>query len=368
MSSFIKALLNFAHAVAPHKDRLWLEDMRYEAAFIPNKFSWGLSALGLALRWRLAQMFSHGPSRLAFTSVAVAAVATLLIVPNLNPKTKTTPASVAVPSPSIIAPEQTAAESETASSSYAEDASISRSAEAQTLPEENTAATDTDLALSQAQPPMLPNVSAPITDAEAVSGPIPPTVPTPQTQSSVEQDILAQASLDQITEPQNQATEPSNADDESILLGALPSPTTPAEASTNQQVDAEAATSSGLVELPASPEAAVPIDQNDIEAVIEGAIKQEEKKDETTLETLELASSSVSLKIIKEVTLEIRQGINASDKLLFSGMTQAGQTLVYTLPIYVQASDGTALEVYADEELRGNLGDGETIKVIQAAQ
>jgi hypothetical protein len=362
MNGFINALLNFAHAIAPRDTKLWLEDMRHEAEFIPNKLSWSLSALGMALRWRLTQIFTPAPSRLAFASLAVAAIATLLIVPNL--KNKTVPSSVTQSSPITPAPTVTAATPTTEISN--DNASVSRSAEAQILPAENDIAAATPG--PEAIPPTLPDTR---TNAEAVSGPVAPTVPTAQ---AITPNLsVGETTVQDDSAEANAATSESPgqmmADDTDSALDANQMTRPAASTDATKQltysepgvINSEAESTTQVSEIPAMAAES----QSDIESVIEGAIEQEQKKDE--LAVLSLTAPSVDLKIIKEVTLEIRQGTTASDPLLFSGTTQAGQTLVYTLPIYVAASDGAALEVYSNKTLEGFLGNSATIRVIQSA-
>jgi hypothetical protein len=98
---------------------------------------------------------------------------------------------------------------------------------------------------------------------------------------------------------------------------------------------------------------------DDIEAMIEAAVEREKK---LNVETMVVVSPFVNLKIVREVTLEVYQGTSTED-LLFDGTTKAGQTLVYGLPIYVKASDGEAIQVYADDEFRGVLG-GDAVEVV----
>jgi hypothetical protein len=110
---FAAVLLSAAHALAPAKDKLWIEDMRLEAAFIPGKARFALSALGLALKFRW-EVLKTRPVTLAFASVAVAAVATLLFVPRIFDNAPTNTASMSAPS------------SYETASEYAQDAAESR--------------------------------------------------------------------------------------------------------------------------------------------------------------------------------------------------------------------------------------------------
>ena len=85
------------------------------------------------------------------------------------------------------------------------------------------------------------------------------------------------------------------------------------------------------------------------------------------MDSLEVNVSSVSLKITKEVTLEVYQGTSVNDELLFSGTTQTA-TLGYDLPIFIKASDGSAIELYISEDSSIRLDDGEIEKIIKLAQ
>lgn len=83
MSPFASLLFSFAHAVAPRQDKIWIGDMRLEAAFVPNKLGFAFAALGLAFKFRFATLKLSRPAGIAFASVALAAVATFLVVPGL---------------------------------------------------------------------------------------------------------------------------------------------------------------------------------------------------------------------------------------------------------------------------------------------
>ena len=98
--------------------------------------------------------------------------------------------------------------------------------------------------------------------------------------------------------------------------------------------------------------------------MIEAAVQQE-KKDE--VEALEVNTSTIRLKITKEVTLSVYQGTSSSDELLFSGTTQTA-TLGYDLPIFIKASDGSAIELYISEDLSITLDTGEIEKIIKLAE
>jgi hypothetical protein len=78
-------------------------------------------------------------------------------------------------------------------------------------------------------------------------------------------------------------------------------------------------------------------------------------------------SPFVNLKIVGKVTLEVYEGTSA-EELLFNGTTKAGQTLVYDLPIYIKASHGQAVQVYADEQFRGLLGNDAVEVVITQSE
>ncbi len=100
MNPFISLLLTLAQALAPKADKLWLADMRLEAAFVPNKLRFALAALGLAFRFRFTSLRLNRPVGFAFGSVALAALA-ILFVPRLFSNntalyTQPTPASESV--------------------------------------------------------------------------------------------------------------------------------------------------------------------------------------------------------------------------------------------------------------------------------
>ena len=158
-----QALLNLAFSIAPRNERVWLEDMRYEAAFIENPLSWSLSALGLALRWRLAHILAT-PSQMAFASVAMAAIAAILILPTMT--NKVVPAN----STALSTPQSPTVTAESPDAYV--DPSLSRSAEAQAVPADNDAANYSEPLL-----PTLPEPSQAITEAE-LPEPIPPTLPS----------------------------------------------------------------------------------------------------------------------------------------------------------------------------------------------
>jgi hypothetical protein len=82
LSPLALLLLNLAQFVAPKDDKFWIGDMRLEAPFVPHKLQFAFSALGLAFKFRW-KVLKHRPATLAFASMAVAAVATLLFVPRI---------------------------------------------------------------------------------------------------------------------------------------------------------------------------------------------------------------------------------------------------------------------------------------------
>ena len=83
LSLLASLLLSLAHALAPKEDKFWIGDMRLEAPFVPNQFQFAFSALLLALKFRWKELRQNRPGTLAFASVTVAALATLLFVPRL---------------------------------------------------------------------------------------------------------------------------------------------------------------------------------------------------------------------------------------------------------------------------------------------
>lgn len=322
-----QTFLNLAFSITPHKDRVWLEDMRYEAAFIQHPLTWSLSALSLALRWRLAHILQT-PSQIAFASVTVAAIATMVIVPNLL-RSKTAPVTTALPS-------STAASQETAADAYI-DPSVSRYAEAQDVPAENPQA---DAGFSEPLPPTLPAATPAISDA-TLSEPVPPTLP-----SGAEFAPLSE-------------NPPETSED--IVLGAIESAQTNSSTETATASESEMPENEMGVSTP-SPDAAIESGETDIEAMIEAALEQDKE-----VRVLELNTSSVRLKINQEVTLEVYQGTSTSDKLLFSG-TSSNATLTYDLPIFIKTSDGSAIELIWGEGSSTTLGAGQSERLIQSAQ
>jgi hypothetical protein len=155
-----------------------------------------------------------------------------------------------------------------------------------------------------------------------------------------------------------------------VVLGAVPAPT---DGESDEESLAQATSQDSTAQEPLevipeavaadTPEASVnaPLsDQVDIEAIIDAAVGQQ--KDES--KALEVNATKISLKITKEVTLEIYQGTSESDELLFSGTTQSA-TLAYDLPIFIKADEGSAIELYLSKDSRITLDDGKIEKVIQ---
>ncbi len=357
MNVLAQTLLNLAFSIAPRQDRVWLEDMRYEAAFIENPLSWSFSALGLALRWRLAHILAT-PSQMAFASVAMAAVAAILILPNMT--SKVTPAnSVALPTPQ--SPTVTAESPDT----YI-DPSLSRSAEAQDVPAENGSA-----AYSEPLPPTLPAPSQAITEAELPEPiPIPPTLPStplaeaPTTPSDDRDVVLGDSQLETDEDVSEEEVSEEALSQEPIqeMTGMIPTDaaTTSTEAaSADTNATSAAPTSAETTIIESAPGSSS--DTATIEAMIEAAVQQE-KKDE--VEALEVNTSTVRLKITKEVTLLVYQGTSINDELLFSGTTQTAN-LGYDLPIFIKASDGSAIELYLSADSSITLDSGEIERIIK---
>jgi hypothetical protein len=166
-------LFSLAHALAPKADRLWIGDMRLEAAFVPNKLSFAFAALGLAFKFRFAALKLNRPVGIAFASFAVAAVATFLVVPNLFGSDGTTNAAMSG--------------NPTASYESVQDIAEERGYSAAAQDELPAAAQEdvvADAAQDTPEPPVTASVPAP-TDAEETA-PEPQQAAAPQSESAAE--------------------------------------------------------------------------------------------------------------------------------------------------------------------------------------
>ena len=263
MNPLAQALLNLAFSIAPRQNRVWLKDMRYEAAFIDNPLSWSLSALGLALRWRLAHIMAT-PTQMAFASVAMAAVAAILILPNMT--NKVAPANSAT----FAAPQ-----SPTITAESPDSASISRSAEP-SVPAENTES-PAEMGFSEPLPPTLPTPTT--TPESEVAEAVAPTLP---------------AAVPDIDDMAETATG-------SVALGDTPLSEVPATTAASQtatlaqeQVEQN---SFGLVPTDTAENTATESDaeSSDIEAMIEEALTQEKKDEVGSLRSKWILSRSMYL-------------------------------------------------------------------------
>ncbi len=257
MNPFALMMLNLACALAPKEGKVWLQDMRLEAAFVPDKLRFALAALGLALKFRFAAWKLNRPVGIAFASVAVAALATVLFVPRLMGNQNTSNAAMSLPVPSSESVQDIAAQR-----------GISADAQV-TVPAETETATQAEAETAQPQTQSQPGVIAEVQPTQTAepalesetfdqattqdgAGAVAETAPLEDTQT----DTLGQSQeADAVAEVQ--ATPEAAIDSATATLPATEDAETPSP-QTEAEIAARAETQDPAGEVAEAPLAAVP--------------------------------------------------------------------------------------------------------------
>ncbi len=341
MNPLILLLLNVAHAVAPKSDKLWLNDMRLEARFVQNKLRFALAALGLACKFRFTALRLNRPVGIAFASVALAALATFLVVPRLFVEDTTTAAMSPLPNTNYESVQDLA--EERGYSAAAQDAAEIE-AETQTAQAAIEPAT-TDTATTDTAQDVVAEAVEETTSLARVSPQA--EVPAESSDSSVAE---VPAPLATITPP-----EP--------LESAIPASPVPPPAETSP-VDAAATNSTDTLSQASPSEDAVLLDSEVSEATTEQSAT-------ATLPTLpepatpsvdaavistQVKGESVNIEVVADTLLTLYRDTNFSGSPRTHRYVTAGESFVANVPFSLYTNNAAAIKVTLDGESY-NLGE-----------
>jgi hypothetical protein len=328
MNPVASLLFYLAHAAAPKADKLWIGDMRLEAHFVPNQLRFALSALGLAFRFRLAALKLNRPVGIAFGSVALAALATVLVVPRLFTGGETTNAAM----------------TQTANASYesVEDLAQERgySAAAQDAAEVGEAVADEAVAMSQPQSVQMepaPQPASPAVAETEIQTGSPAELELSDSESPVEVPLdvpaTAEAPLEQ--EPLAQASEPQVPSQEV----AIPAPTATITASTGaaSEESDESSTTSSETAKPAPP-------------IVAKLPEPATPSVDTEVISTQVKNESVTIQVTGDALLTLYRDTNFSGSPRAHRYVIPGESFIANAPFSLYTNNAGAITVTVDGE------------------
>jgi hypothetical protein len=334
LSPLAAMLLSVAHAIAPNKDKLWLEDMQLEAAFVPNKLRFAFSALKLALSFRWKTLKHNRPAALAFTSVALAALATLLFVPRLFVNQPTT--NVAMTAPDTY---------ET-TSEYLEDAAAERGITAEAQAGGPAAEAPTQDAVAEAGP----EVQEPI----ATVSPPAAITPAPQLEPRAEAAEPTDTSGEEASGDINQeslALEPAIPDEATVPIETtVPIEATAPSASSEPTPDAAAQADEAMSNSVATiAEAANPSnEENEAQAKQRNIPAPPTPSADTVVLSTQVRNPTVTLEAKESALLTIYSGSDFAGNPRIHRYLEPGEVLTLTIPFSLYTNNAAALSVTVD--------------------
>jgi hypothetical protein len=333
LSPIAALLLKAAHAIAPKQDKVWLEDMRLEAPFVPNQLSFALAGLKLAFAFRMGTWRLNTPLGITFASFALAALAALLFVPRVFLNQPATNATMSMPA-------SEAASSSESVQDIATERGISADAQQVVPPAPNAAITS----LPE------PQVEAATPEAQGTLQATDPAQVVPQTASDAaevpqdpEQESLAQAANDvpeplaAVPVPLPTPTSASNATDQ---LDETSGPTSPAES-------AATATSSST-EVPASPEPIPDVATAKQPATASVPTPTTPSANSTVL-TTQVKEVSVKLEVVTDAFLTVYNGSDFSGTPRVNRQVTSRESFTFNVPFSLYIDKASALRVTADD-------------------
>jgi hypothetical protein len=354
MTPLASLLLNLAYAVAPKQDKVWLNDMRLEAPFVAGKLRFAFAALGLAFKFRFTTLKLNRPMGIAFASVAVAALATILFVPRFMLQQDTTNATMSsLP---------------TTASEAAQDIALERgySAEAQDglfeAPPTQAEVPPADGVLDQAQAPALPAAEPQNTDLARVSPDQEETTATTQSAEATVAEVpppaaaapvepLAQEPLAPVPSPQATTPAITSATGASVEEGEA-SPDAPATDSAYlPETDAmkpdgvlESATTQG--NTPTSPATQ---DSSEAASAKQPAIPAPATPsvDTQVISTL-VRGESVVIEVEADALLTMYRDTNFSGSPRINRYVTQGETFTANVPFSLYTDNAAAIKITAD--------------------
>jgi hypothetical protein len=364
LSPLALLLLSLARFIAPKNDKLWIGDMRLEAAFVPDKLRFALSALGLALKFRWEAIRQNRTATLAFASTALAALAVLLFVPRMFNNPSKTNAAMSAPS------------SYEGTSEYLEQAAVDRgiSADAQ------EAAPAAEAPAPQTTAPTQDAVAeAPLTVQEPLAN-IAPTdvVPTPSgdgTVAEVPPAPNASEPLAAVPPPAaiNPAPDPQSTDTASVTLNqepmaAVPAPTeesadatlltdsssessietTSSESESGDATVAEAANSSSNQAASDTLSGASELDETSARTKLTVIPAPITPSTDTVVLSTQVRGDSVVLESTGEALLTLYRNSDFAGSPRIHRYLEAGETLTFGIPFSLYTNDASAITVTVD--------------------
>jgi hypothetical protein len=378
LSPLASLLLSLAHWVAPKDDKVWIGDMRLEAVFVPNKLQFALSALGLALRFRWG-VLKHRPATLAFASMAVAAVATLLFVPRMlnNPPTANGAMSPVTNSDSYeatseylqdaaaergVTADAQAAQPEEAVTEAAVPQTLETAAQANTTPAAEAAAGD-----AAAEVPATPQ--EPLAPADQVqtqlgndAGAEVPAVPNPPEALEVvppsaaitsSEPTTAESTTDTVAttlsqEPTAAMPAPTEQGGDTPVAAESEAPTDTTSESSTATVGEAASSSSNQATTPSTSSAASELDETSTHARLAPIPAPLTPSADTIVLSTQVRGDSVTLESTGTALLTIYRNSDFAGSPRIHRYLEAGETLIFGIPFSLYTDDASAITVTVD--------------------
>jgi hypothetical protein len=352
LSPLASLLLSLAHWVAPKDDKVWIGDMRLEAVFVPNKLEFALSALGLALRFRWG-VLKHRPATLAFASMAVAALATLLFVPRMlnNPPTANGAMNPV-----------TNSDSYEATSEYLQDAAAERgvTADAQAAqPEEavtEAAVPQTLETAAQANATPAAEAAAGDAAAEVPAVPNPPEaleVVPPSAAITSSEPTTAESTTDTVAttlsqEPTAAMPAPTEQGGDTPVAAESEAPTDTTSESSTATVGEAASSSSNQATTPSTSSAASELDETSTHARLAPIPAPLTPSADTIVLSTQVRGDSVTLESTGTALLTIYRNSDFAGSPRIHRYLEAGETLIFGIPFSLYTDDASAITVTVD--------------------
>jgi hypothetical protein len=359
LSPLASLLLSLAHFIAPKEDKLWIGDMRLEAAFVPNTLQFALSALFLALRFRWNAVRQNRTATLAFASTALAALAVLLFVPRLFNNPPITDGTISG---------VTNSESYEETSAYLEDVAAQRgiSADAQgttpaadaptpqtAAPTQDTVAEAppvvqeplTDTATTNVAPTQSGDgtgAEVPLTATEEPLAVVPPPAaitPAPSTEATTD---AASATLNQ--EPI--ATVPTPAEESADATVPIASSSASPTDTTTPENEAVSSSSNGAA--PDTLSEASEFDETSARTKLATLPAPITPSADTTVLSTQVKGDSVVLESTDEALLTLYRNSDFAGSPRIHRYLEAGETLTFGIPFSLYTNDASAITVTMD--------------------
>jgi hypothetical protein len=373
MNPFASLLFRLAHLVAPKPDKLWIGDMRLEAPFVPNKLRFAFAALGLAFKFRWAAMRLNRPASLAFASATLAAVATLLVVPNLLREPTTDAAMSPLPNASYQEAQGIAAErGYSAEAQVGVEAGVDATTTSAGTVEPMTQATTAQSSTAQspavpASPALVPSAEAtilPETNQVPVEGqvqegfarisPEQDVAPASDMATSVSEAAMTEPSLEEATVEEPLAQAPLAAPPAAITPEAVPTERTTAEAESSAGESAEAN------EQAITDTVAIPTDTNadtdPAQSVVATLPAPATPSVDTEVISTQVRNESVLIVVRADALLTLYRNTDFAGAPRAHRYVTEGDTFTANVPFSLYTDNAAAIEVTVDAESY-NLGE-----------